>query len=54
MRLGHTELAAQTISELRERQPDLTVSRWLKNSPSAQFQVGKDFAETLRQAGLPP
>jgi len=54
MRLGQTDQAARTISELRARQPDLTVSRWLKNSPSARFQVGKNFAETLRQAGLPP
>ncbi|WP_428686898.1 adenylate/guanylate cyclase domain-containing protein [Roseibium sp.] len=54
MRLGKSSEAQKTVRELLERQPGLTVSDWLKNSPSAPFQIGKDFAETLSLAGLPP
>ncbi|MXN64908.1 hypothetical protein GR183_08310 [Stappia sp. GBMRC 2046] len=54
MRLGKRGKARRTIEELLGRQPDLTVARWLQNSPSAPYSVGREFAETLRQAGLPP
>ncbi|WP_436644281.1 adenylate/guanylate cyclase domain-containing protein [Microbaculum sp. FT89] len=54
MRLGQVREAKQTVAELLSRQPDLTVHRWLETSPSASFKIGREFAETLKQAGLPP
>ena len=54
MRLGQAMEAQHTVKELLSRQPDLTVRRWLENSPSASFKIGRDFAETLKEAGLPP
>lgn len=54
MRLGKAPEAKLTVQELLTRQPDLTVHRWLETSPSASFKIGREFAETLKQAGLPP
>jgi DNA-binding winged helix-turn-helix (wHTH) protein/TolB-like protein/Tfp pilus assembly protein PilF len=53
MRLGEEEAARETTQELLRLQPNMTVSAWLKNSPSASFDVGRDFAETLRETGVP-
>ena len=53
MRLGDEEAARETTRELMRLQPNLSVSAWLKNSPSASFEVGRQFAKTLRETGVP-
>lgn len=53
MRLGDEEAARETTRELLRLQPNLRVGAWLKNSPSASFAVGRDFAATLRETGVP-
>ncbi len=53
MRLGEEEAARKTTQELLRLQPNMTVSAWLKNSPSANFELGKKFAATLRETGVP-
>lgn len=53
MRLGDEEAARDTTRELLRLQPNLTVSAWLKNSPSANFELGRNFAATLRETGVP-
>ncbi len=50
---GKTAEARETVSKLLKLQPDLRVSRWLKSSPSAEFNTGKIFAKALRDAGVP-
>jgi tetratricopeptide (TPR) repeat protein len=52
-RLGLHDEARQTAQELRHLDPTLTVSRWLENAPSARYRVGQEFAEALREAGIP-
>ncbi len=53
MRLGEEEAARATTRELLRLQPNLRVGAWLKNSPSANFDVGREFAATLRETGVP-
>ncbi len=53
MRLGKEEAARETTRELLRLQPNLSVSAWLKNSPSANFELGRNFAATLRETGVP-
>jgi class 3 adenylate cyclase/Tfp pilus assembly protein PilF len=53
MRLGKAEDARKTAQELLRRQPQLTVSKWLRGAPSADFEVGREFAKTLLEAGIP-
>jgi class 3 adenylate cyclase/TolB-like protein len=53
MRLGDPDGARKTVTQLLELQPGLTIGRWLEGSPSAQYRVGQEFAETLREAGVP-
>ena len=52
-RLGREDEARETVRLLMERQPGLTVSSWLKSAASAQFEVGRAFASTLKDAGVP-
>jgi tetratricopeptide (TPR) repeat protein len=53
MRLGQGDAARETARQLMRRQPDLTVSKWLKTAPSADYAVGRAFAQSLREAGVP-
>ncbi|WP_245834452.1 tetratricopeptide repeat protein [Yoonia maricola] len=53
MRLGYEDEARKTTRELLRLQPGLRVSAWLKGSPSANFDVGQNFAATLRETGVP-
>ncbi len=53
MRLGDEEAARETTRELLRLQPNLSVRAWLRNSPSANFEVGQHFAATLRETGVP-
>lgn len=53
VRLGRLEEARATAAELLRLQPGLTVSGWLRNSPSASFWIGRDAAQALQEAGIP-
>jgi len=53
LRLGRGDAARETARELLDRQPDLTVSGWLKGAASAEFEVGREFARSLAAAGVP-
>ncbi len=53
MRLGDEEAARKTTQELLRLQPNMSVRAWLKNSPSASFELGRNFAATLRETGVP-
>jgi tetratricopeptide (TPR) repeat protein len=53
-RLGLHAAARATASELRRLEPNLTISKWLRRSPSAPYKVGKEFARTLMSVGVPP
>jgi len=52
-RLGLHDEAHKTGQELMCLEPNLTVARWLKRSPSAPYVVGKSFAKTLEEIGIP-
>ncbi len=51
--LGLHEEARSTARELMRLQPTLSVRGWLERSPSAPYNVGKEFADVLRKAGVP-
>jgi class 3 adenylate cyclase/TolB-like protein len=53
-RLGRHEEARKTGQELIRLEPKLTVTAWLKRSPSAPYAVGRSFAKTLEEIGIPP
>lgn len=50
---GKTKAAKETVSELMRLQPALRVQTWLKSSPSAEYDTGRQFAQALRDAGVP-
>ena len=52
-RCGNTHQARKITSELMSLQPRLTVSQWLRASPSANFKNGQKFASDLRSLGVP-
>ncbi|WP_164860908.1 winged helix-turn-helix domain-containing tetratricopeptide repeat protein [Parasedimentitalea marina] len=52
-RFGLEKDAKDTVNELLIIQPGLTVSGWLKNSPSSEYEVGRKFAATLQEIGVP-
>jgi tetratricopeptide (TPR) repeat protein len=51
--LGLHDQARETARQLMTLEPSLTVRGWLERAPSAQFKVGQEFAEVLRQVGVP-
>lgn len=53
MRFGLEAAARETANDLLKVQPGLTVSSWLETSPSGQFEIGRKFAATLREIGVP-
>lgn len=53
LRLERYEDARETVRKLMRLQPNLTISSWLKTSPSADFEVGRAFARSLHEAGVP-
>lgn len=53
-RLGQADDARASVQLLLRQQPNLTVSSWLKSAASADYEVGREFARTLREAGVPP
>jgi class 3 adenylate cyclase/TolB-like protein len=50
---GREEEARRTVERLLTIQPDLTVSSYLENNPSGEFETGKVWADALRRAGVP-
>ena len=52
-RLGRHDKAQHTAAELLRLEPNLTVSGWLKRSPTAQYENGKAFAKTMAEIGVP-
>ncbi|MEL6959284.1 MAG: winged helix-turn-helix domain-containing protein [Pseudomonadota bacterium] len=50
---GLAEDAQETVTELLRVQPKLRVSEWLSAAPSANYQNGQDFAQSLRELGVP-
>ncbi len=50
---GQHDTARATVAELMRIQPQLTVGGWLRSAPSADYPIGKRFAEALRGAGVP-
>lgn len=53
VRLGRGEAARATVRELLARQPGLTVSGWLGTAPSKDYPVGREFARSPAEAGVP-
>lgn len=53
LRLGDGDAARATVRELLRQQPGLTVSGWLKTAASADYEVGRAFARSLAEAGVP-
>jgi adenylate cyclase len=51
--LGLHATARETAQELLRLEPNLTVSGWLKRSPSAPFRIGKEWMDVLRHVGVP-
>jgi tetratricopeptide (TPR) repeat protein len=45
--------AREVVRRLRELEPDFTVARFLQRSPSADYAVGRTYAEALARAGVP-
>jgi len=52
-RLGLFDAARQTAAELLRLEPQLSVSSWLKRSPSANYELGRQFGRTLLEVGIP-
>jgi class 3 adenylate cyclase/TolB-like protein/Tfp pilus assembly protein PilF len=52
-RLGRHHEARATMQDLLALEPTLTVGRWRARSPAAGFEIGREWAEALREAGLP-
>ena len=52
-RLGRHDVARANAGRLLELEPNLTIKRYLDRSPAAPFRTGKDWADALRQAGVP-
>lgn len=53
MRLGQGDAARETGRKLLTLQPNLRVTDWLKNAPSSDYENGREFANTLREIGIP-
>ncbi|MEP0963566.1 MAG: adenylate/guanylate cyclase domain-containing protein [Roseobacter sp.] len=45
--------ARRTVQELLRRDPEFTTSRYLAAAPSSDFQIGREIAKCLREAGVP-
>ena len=52
-RLGRMQDAADGVQELLRRDPTITVARYVATHPAARTPVGRDWAEALREAGVP-
>ena len=51
--LGRHAEARAVVADLMRVEPTLSVSGWLRRSPSSDFPIGRLCADALRQAGVP-
>lgn len=51
--LGRLEEAQQCLQALRQAEPNLTVKSYLARHPSGQSRTGQNWADALKDAGLP-
>ncbi|WFU44141.1 adenylate/guanylate cyclase domain-containing protein [Bradyrhizobium sp. CB82] len=51
--LGHDLDARQTVAELMSLEPGLTITGYLRRTPSAGCRTGQEWSSALRQAGVP-
>jgi class 3 adenylate cyclase/tetratricopeptide (TPR) repeat protein len=52
-RLGLEAEARATVSRLFQRHPDFSIGWWTRNSPAARFEMGREFARSLKELGVP-
>jgi class 3 adenylate cyclase/TolB-like protein len=52
-RLGLHQDAHDTMAMLLKKHPDFTIGWWLRNSPASDYPIGKQFAQSLRELGVP-
>ena len=52
-RLGFSDEARKTGVQLLQLEPSLTVSGWLRRSPTSSYETGRAFANTLKEIGIP-
>lgn len=52
-RLGRMDEARQRVAELLTLEPAFTVESYLERSPGAPYDLGRDVASALAQAGVP-
>ena len=51
--LGHERDARGTVAELMRLEPGLTITGYLRRTPSAEYRTGQEWSKALRQAGVP-
>jgi tetratricopeptide (TPR) repeat protein len=51
--LGDHQRARAAGMALMSLEPNLTISRWLARSPSAEHKIGKEWSEILSKIGVP-
>ncbi len=51
--LGHERDARGTVAELMRLEPGLTITGYLRRTPSAGYRTGQEWSKALRQAGVP-
>jgi class 3 adenylate cyclase/tetratricopeptide (TPR) repeat protein len=52
--LGNELDARDTVAELMRLEPGLTISGYLRRTPSAGCRTGQEWSTALRQSGVPP
>ena len=50
---GEPDGARHTVRRLLALDPRASVEGWLRNSPSAAYEIGRRYAQLLGEAGLP-
>jgi tetratricopeptide (TPR) repeat protein len=53
VKLGQNDRAAKVAQELRDVEPDLTISGFFKRIPFPLDSMARIYAEALREAGVP-
>jgi len=51
--LGRSKTAKKSINNLLELDPSFSVNKFLSQSPSSDFAIGRHWAKSLREAGAP-
>lgn len=52
-KLGQRSEARRTLDELLRLEPEFTVEGWLRRTPAASFAIGREWAHTFREIGVP-